>query len=692
MNEPGPQALDGAPAIAAELARLEDATDPFLVGVRHHSPACALAMEAWLDAFAPTHVALELASDLEPWIAWLSHPELVPPVALASVGEDGSDLVFYPFATFSPELAALRWARSRGAKVVAIDHPLGAREERTLRRPHDHDARGSLVARLADRLEEHDVGALWDRLVEAPSVGAPAEAVRRAALRFGWALREDAAVHGIGARDLERERTMRRHLAVLRREGARVAAVVGSFHAAALLERDEDEATTSRVAPASPRVSSLVPYAFELFDARSGYPAGVLDPAWHERVHACGSDPERVKDAVRLAVVEICRCLRASGHAAGAPDASEASRVALDLARLRGLGAPSRRELLEGLTSALGRGEPLGRGRALAAALDRVLVGHGRGRLAPSTPRSGLAPHVAALLGELGLPALDARVARTERPPRMRLDVLGSTLDRRRKITLERLALVGVPYAERRPSEGPLETLTEVWEIAPTAATEAMLELAATRGVTLAQAAEGSIRLEEARLEREERLSAGARLGLVVRAAEAGLVARVTRTLSTLVPALVEEGTLRDLVEAAAWTARARSGHVAGLPSEGPLGPDVPRFVWPTDLETDAIARAVVRAIEGLVGSDRDEDARALVEAVALAKDAPELLPLACTAVSQLAQRGAPMIEGAAALVLADLGLVAPEVLASRMGSWVDGALDADGHQRLARRLRGALV
>lgn len=691
MNDALLDSCDDERVASAALARLEGSTDPFLVGVRHHSAACALAMDAWLDAFAPTHVALELASDLQAWVEWLSHPELVPPVALASVAEDGADLVFYPFASFSPELAAVRWARAHDVPVVAIDHPLGARAERDVDR--EEPPRG-LVTALEARTGASDVGALWDRLVEAPSVGASPESIRRAALRFGWALRHDAERSRVSARDLQREQTMRRHLAALRAAGARVAAVVGAFHASALLAPFEDALDEGALPePSAPaRVSSLVPYAFELFDARSGYPAGVLDPGWHERLHASASDPSRVEVAVRTSVVEICRELRARGHVAGLPDAAEASRVALDLARLRGLTAPSRRELLEGLSCALGQGEPLGRGRALAGALDRVLVGHARGRLAPGTPRSGLAPHVVAQLSALGLPAIDARTARHERAPRLRLDVLGSSLDRCRKVALERLALVGVPYAMRRETEGPIETLTEVWEIAPTAATEPMIELASSRGITLAQAAEGSLRIEEARLAREERLTAGARLAILVRASEAGLVARVSAGLPELVRCLLAEGTLRDLVAASAFVARARSGHVAGLPIDDAHGPDLPRFEWPRGLELEALPHAVVRALEGLAGSDDESDARAIAEAVAIAKDSPALALAAESALLHLARQGAPLVEGAASMMLAALGSLDPEALAVRLGSWVDAAVGAEGHARLTRRLRGALV
>ena len=103
---------------AAALERLASSAEGVLLfGVRHHSPACSYAMGAVLDAFAPARVLIELPADYAPWIEWLAHPDLVAPAALAGVLEDGADLSFYPFADFSPELAAMRWARARGVPV-----------------------------------------------------------------------------------------------------------------------------------------------------------------------------------------------------------------------------------------------------------------------------------------------------------------------------------------------------------------------------------------------------------------------------------------------------------------------------------------------------------------------------------------------------------------------------------------------
>ncbi len=520
VSRTGPQRGDvrGAAAAVEDPRQAVDAlassTRPYLLGVRHHSPALAAAVPALLDAAGAEVVCVELPVDFQPWLVHLADPATVTPVALAGTGEDGR-LGFYPFADFSPELAAIRWAREHGAEVLCCDLPLGrvqagegrAGHART-REPEPSAGDGEPAGRVsgdvpittgnafAEGLTASCTGRdgddMWDRAVEVLAPGCPPEAVRRAALGVGWALRKDAeTLGGVPSEDLAREAHMREVLAGAVARGLRVAAVVGAFHAPALVVSAEhgigapsapsastDPALLSTVdatslpaaapapaavpvtapastsatgsvpasasaasgvsAPAAPPRTSLVPYAFDLLDSRSGYPAGIRDPRWQQAVFEAAGDPVKVRDAAARMITGLCRELRAAGHTAGTGEAVEAFRLAGDLARLRGLPAPGRGELLEAVTTVLGQGEPLGRGRALARALEAVLVGADRGRIAPGTPRSGLGPAVEAELAALRLPCPDSPDARE-----IRLDPLRSDLDRRREILLQRLLVCG---------------------------------------------------------------------------------------------------------------------------------------------------------------------------------------------------------------------------------------------------------
>src|SRR5438094_275022 len=200
-----------------------------------------------------------------------------------------------PYADFSPELATVRWARQRGVPVQAFDLPVGlARDDdtrlRTRLAPSTETPLSEAVGRLVGANDAED---LWDRMIEARSLGSAPEAIRRAALAIGWMLRLEQSTWGeVPAIDLQREAWMRQRLQSARAAGSHApVAVIGAFHAPALLTE-----TTSEVRRREPKsaevVTSLVPYAFELLDSRTGYPAGIRDPEWQQGVWHTNASPE----------------------------------------------------------------------------------------------------------------------------------------------------------------------------------------------------------------------------------------------------------------------------------------------------------------------------------------------------------------------------------------------------------------
>ncbi|MFF4293507.1 DUF5682 family protein [Streptomyces vinaceus] len=778
MRAPDDRADGAAPAGASAQAEPRGAVDalaasraPYLLGVRHHSPALAAVVPALLDAAEAEVVCVELPADFQPWLEHLADPETLAPVALAGTGREGG-LAFYPFADFSPELAAIRWARTRGVEVRCCDLPLADPGWAGARSGDPAPVGGSAYA---DALTASGTGRdgddLWDRAVEVLAPGCTPEAVRRAALGVGWALRQDGPVP---ATDLAREAHMRAVVHAAASGGRRVAALIGAFHAPALLgesgsgsaapqasaaadaqapaaggpagavvraaaapgtadagraadgDRAADAGRATAPAPgvragvaaqagvAGARsasgpvavapgavaraaqglasaagaggkgegggaVTSLVPYSFDLLDSRSGYPAGIRDPLWQQAVFRAGGDAARVRDAASVALTGICRELRRAGHTAGTGEAAETLRLACDLAVLRGLPAPGRGELLEAVTTVLGQGEPLGRGRALARALEAVLVGTGRGRITPHAPRSGLGPSVEAELAELRLPGPEDPASRE-----VRLDPLRSPLDGRREVLLQRLAVCGAAYGEPLDvaATGDGTALGTKWRLTWTPSVPARLDLAGVRGVTAAQAAAGTLR-ETARRAAAEGgptpaqiltgLAAAARCDLPelvdVRLEEAAEVLPQTATLTELLVSL-------DLLEGLA------RGHFPGA-SEGSRAA--------ATALTARLIEAAVRSLPGLAGSEDPADARALV---ALADRAATLhLGLRMdSALAELAATASPLMQGAALAVRVLLDLDPAAGLGDRAAGWIDGATTPESRRSLARRLGGVLA
>ncbi|MFF3651583.1 DUF5682 family protein [Streptomyces sp. NPDC002181] len=653
---------------------------PYLLGVRHHSPALAAVVPALLDAAQAQVVCIELPTDFQPWLGHLADPETLAPVALAGTGREGA-LAFYPFADFSPELAAIRWARERGVDVLCCDLPLNDAGWAAARSGDTAPMNGSAYA---DALTASGTGRdgddLWDRAVEVLAPGCTPEAVRRAALGVGWALRQDGPVP---ATDLAREAHMREVLKAAGSDGRRVAALIGAFHAPALLGEPADAAPAvpgpAPAAEASGAVTSLVPYSFDLLDSRSGYPAGIRDPLWQQAVFRAGGDAGRVRDAASVALTGICRELRRAGHTAGTGEAAETLRLACDLAVLRGLPAPGRGELLEAVTTVLGQGEPLGRGRALARALEAVLVGAGRGRITPHAPRSGLGPSVEAELAELRLPGPEDPASRE-----VRLDPLRSALDRRREVLLQRLAVCGAAYGEPLDvaATGDGTALGTKWRLNWTPSVPARLDLAAVRGVTAAQAAAGTLREAARRAAAEGGPTPAQILAGLAAAARCDLPELVGVRLEEAAEVLPQTAALPELLASLDLLEGLARGHFPGTPDGSRAA---------ATALTGRLIEAAVRSLPGLAGSDDPADARALV---ALADRAAALhLGLRMdAALTELTVAASPLMQGAASAVRVVLDLDPAAGMGDRAAGWIDGATTPDARRSLARRLGGVLA
>lgn len=669
------------PDPTAGLAVLAECSRPHLIGVRHHSPALAGAMPELLAAVAPEVIAVELPTEATDWIEWLAHPEAEAPLALALASDHGG-IAFYPFADFSPELAALRWARAHDVPVECIDLPVAAGGSRNTGPDTSPDTTAEsepqavpgvpeFTDRLARRAVSTDLADTWDRLVEAYAPTSTPEQIRRAALAHGWATRQGEPVPD--AFTLARETHMRDRLADLAER--RVVAVVGSFHTPALLPGDHPRVEVP-VDP-TPPAASLVGYSFAQLDSRSGYGAGIRDPRWQQTVFEAGGDAAAIRSAATELMTAIAREVRAEGHPAGPAEAAEAVRIALDLATLRGLGAPSRRELVEALTTVFAQGSVLGRGRPVARAAERILVGNRRGQVAPGTPEPALLGRIERLLSELKLPAAPGDEART-----VRVESLRGNLDRRRHIAFWQLQTAGIVYAAPEATEATrgADPIGVEWRVAFTPATVASIGLAALHGATLEQAVTAILfdRLrswpDDPELPVLEHL--------IRTAGECGATGPLERALDIVAA---------DVVTRLGFAAAVSLHKVLSdlLSDRVPAADDLPPALLNRVAEVRAeTLSAAVRELAGIMGSDQTTDVHALVELATMAEHRPVSLT---AALAQMRATGSPLMQGAAEGLLA-AGDRTTAAWQARIGSWLDLATDATGRRNLRHRLGGFLL
>lgn len=689
-------ALDDSKDIAATVDVLGRSTVPFLIGVRHHSAALASAMPRLLESFGPDVLLVELPHEAQPWLEYIAAEETIAPIAFAGVSSQGS-VSFYPFADFSPELAAIRWATKRGVRVICCDAPMAtyAPESQDVhgRAREAEDKRAPWAAQAGIQLPAD----LWDTLVEGRASGAEAEELRRAGLAAGWAFRVKAqeSAEGIPHHDLYREAHMRRTLgevlATTRTTNGvppKVAAVVGSFHAAALLQplQQGEAGWKETKEPSNPVICSLVPYAFAQLDDRSGYPAGIRDPEWQQSAFECELTPDGLVQLVTELSTRMARDLRAMGHPAGPGESREAVRLAADLASLRGKRAPGRTELLESFVTVFAQGDVLGKGRAVARVAEQLLVGERRGAVAPDTPMSGLAAALDSDFQRLKLPAketLGGPVRVLDLDPYKTLDSGKPALDWHRQKFLARLHVAGIAYGTQQQISGVggFQALTHRWAVGYSAATAATIEQAALLGVTLEQAASGRAFAALRRYCESDKDSQG--LAAVVpgaaECAHADLPAVFESYLDLIAAQLPESGSLTQIMAGHSLLAGIRQGQVAVFSPERHLRARM------AEVEEELLG-AGMRQVEALIGSNARADAEALISLVGTLNRLPERM---LAALAEMLVGGSSLMQGTAAALLTRQGHRSSAWLRSQLSAWVWAAGNPEQRAGLKARLFG---
>lgn len=469
-----------------------------VVGVRHHSPACARVVAAVLERVQPAVVLVEGPADYNPWMAELALAHQ-PPVAIFThhTTEHGPFACFTPFLPWSPEWVAIRWGLARGAIVRFIDLPAWDKAfAGVANRYRDGFERYERILDvLGERTGMGDPDALWDHLFEQQT---NPDALEVSLAAYFEELRADAEP---GPRDGPREDYMRAWVGWGLGRGDTVA-VVGGWHTNALRQVDPHDVEPTVTAPEFGGESHLVPWSYARSDSFAGYQAGMPSPGWWEAVVRDGN--ERAADAV---VAEALAALRKSSQPPTTADHVALRTTLRTLASLRGHAVPTRTDVLDAFVTVLVR-EALPaelpwtrRGSATPGAhptvttLLRTFQGDRFGQLAPDAARPAL------------LHDVEAELSRHELGPGTRAFDWAEPDDRPPLRVLHRLRLLGIPGFRRTrgPTLGTDVRMRESWTVWRTVDTEPALIEASRWGSTLLGAAAHRL---EWRLVEAQRLAA----------------------------------------------------------------------------------------------------------------------------------------------------------------------------------------
>ncbi|GAB4314665.1 MAG: hypothetical protein Kow0069_16210 [Promethearchaeota archaeon] len=540
--------------------------------VRHFSPVGAYQLERYLNARKPKVVYVEGPARANHLIPLLQDTRARFPLAIysfaeipdAPLGGEALPELFYPYADFSPELVALRWAARNGVPALFVDCSL--EEFISMERERGGPAGGgagpedptSDFLRLTceksglDSFEE-----VWDYFFEAEGHLLDPETFRAAMLLFTLAIKGQGSTISLDeARDRFMRATVARDLEERGLSGTDALLVCGALHATTIPLMATGETHDPLPHPAPVRVThALIPYSFPRLSSGTGYLSGVEAPAYYQLVHEKLREGKYDGRRVVLELLVRARALhqeRSGGT--GMPSTADviaAHQAAVHMAAMKGKRFPTRHDLLVGLELACDKelgsfGDPM-----LWEVVGEVLVGTKVGVLPPGAGEPPIIREFKRKVSRFGLPA-------TDREEEVTLSLDGP-LQRRASAFLHRLASLGVPYARAVSVATPEDPLlrTETWNARLSPFVEAKLvDLAATAS----SVREGALQWARQKLALAVRVNGAAEA--VLAAARMALPELAREALNRARELLLGEAELATLVSTLvhlsnAWTARA---------------------------------------------------------------------------------------------------------------------------------------
>ena len=331
-----------------------------VIGVRHHSPACARLVQRVIARDNPACVLIEGPGDFNPRLGELLLEHTLP-VALYSYANEGTRPAqcWFPFLDYSPEWVALRSAQQVGALLRFIDLPhwqyraiADAKETQNGLQPRSRYAQ--VLELMCQRFGCDGGNALWDHLFEGELGDAALQ--QRLDIYFDELRGDDPGTPQDQARELQMARWVAWAQAQVQGEGGGkaggdVLVICGGWHKRAIEQLWPLQPTGPEpVSPAPADVRSagcyLVPYEYRQVDALGGYSAGMQSPQFYQWVWQSG-----LQGAGEQALKRITRRLRAKAVAFSTAELIAMRSAQQALAQLRGHAVPLRGDILDALQS-----------------------------------------------------------------------------------------------------------------------------------------------------------------------------------------------------------------------------------------------------------------------------------------------------------------------------------------------------
>ena len=458
-------------------------------GIRHFSPAGAYFLRQFLDEVKPSLVLIEGPADFDFLIDDIVSKNLVPPFAIMAYTKEAPiDTILYPFAEYSPEYQAILWARENNTECHFFD--LESDIILGLEKRDDETKDEEIISEInPNKSIETDMEVFWERTLEQSE---DMHAYRAGSALFGESIRKDTNSDDKSfIRDTVRESFMKRKIKEYIEKGfdtEKIVAITGAFHTSAIesLEGAMSDKEYKALVRRESNVT-LMPYSYYRLSKRTGYGAGNAAPAYYELLWQ-GFLNGDITYHERKYLSSLAKYMREHGGIVSSAQVIEATRLARELAIIRGGSVPTLEDLKDASITCMGGGS-FGE---MAMGFAETDIGKKIGSVPQDAMQTSIQSDFTLKLKQLKLEKYKELVAtplQLDLRENLRVKSEESAfLDLNRSFFLYRLVVLGIDFAKIKKSNQDNATWAENWILQWTPEAEIQIVESVLKGDTIADA------------------------------------------------------------------------------------------------------------------------------------------------------------------------------------------------------------
>ena len=458
-------------------------------GIRHFSPAGAYFVRQFLDKVKPDLVLIEGPADFDFLIDDIVSKKLVPPFAIMAYTKEAPiDTILYPFAEYSPEYQAILWSRENNKECHFFD--LESDIMLGFGRTDDDTKDEEIISKEPEKNKSDvDMEGFWERNLEQSE---NMDAYRAGSALFGESLRKDTRSDDKSfARDIIRESFMKRKINEYIKKGfdsEKIVAITGAFHTSAIenLEGAMSDKEYKELVRRESNVT-LMPYSYYRLSKRTGYGAGNAAPAYYELLWQ-GFLSGDITYHERKYLSSLAKYMREHGGIVSSAQVIEATRLARELAVIRGGSVPTLEDLKDASITCMGGGS-FGE---MAMGFAETDIGKKIGSVPQDAMQTSIQSDFTLKLKQLKLEKYKELVAtplQLDLRENLRVKSEESAfLDLNRSFFLYRLVVLGIDFAKIKKSNQDNATWAENWILQWTPEAEIQIVESVLKGDTIVDA------------------------------------------------------------------------------------------------------------------------------------------------------------------------------------------------------------